>query len=88
MGDVVVNGFLQRIRQLVDEQAAEMGMAGVAAQIGASQSALKHWMDGTAPISVLSMVWLAALTHTSLDWLVYGDIYDRYIITDGCGVES
>ena len=88
MADAVVSGFLQRIRLLVNEQANDMSMAEVAAQIGASQSALKHWLDGTAPIPLLSMVWLAALTHTSLDWLVYGDIYDRYIITDGCGVDA
>jgi len=77
-------GFLDRIRLLVDEQVSEHGMAHVAASVNASQSALAHWLDGTAPIPLLSMVWLAALTHTSLDWLVYGDIYDRYIITDAC----
>ncbi|NOR63281.1 MAG: hypothetical protein GQ535_12415 [Rhodobacteraceae bacterium] len=78
-------GLYARVLKLVDEQTKERSIVDVALDMGASPSTIDKWVRGDGPVHFLPMVRLAALTSTSLDWLAYGDMFDRFIVSDACG---
>ena len=51
---------------------------------GVSQSTFENWARGSASPCAFKVAKIASYLDVSLDWLMLGERFDKFIMTEGC----